>query len=159
MCFEKLETNVLSAIYSVFIWAGVRHLFIPYLLIDEIATKHPQEKILGPRNTHEKKFWPKKYHKKNFSTHDIPRRKNFGPRRYPREKIWTHKIPTIKNILDQWNTLEKKCWTHKGTVARWHESHKTHDGRRPTEFNTLAKIVCGIYDIISRISSTEICIK
>ena len=133
MCFEKLETNVLSAIYSVFIWAGVRHLFIPYLLIDEIATKHPQEKILGPRNTHEKKFRPKKYHKKNVSTHDIPWRKNFGPRRYPWEKN-----------LDSQNTHDKKHFgpmkypreknldprRYGGTMARvpqdprWHETHR-----------------------------------
>ena len=36
----------------------------------------PPEKILDPRNTHEKKSW----------THKIPTRK----------KLWTHEIPTRK---------------------------------------------------------------
>ena len=40
-------------------------------------TESPPEKMLDPRNTHEKKSW----------THEIPTRKNFGPTKYPLEKI------------------------------------------------------------------------
>ena len=37
----------------------------------------PQDKILNPQNTHQKKF----------GTHEIPTRKNCGPMKYPQEKI------------------------------------------------------------------------
>ena len=47
-------------------------------------TKYPQEIILNPRNTQEKKLW----------THEIPTRKNFGSTKYPWEKFWTHETPT-----------------------------------------------------------------
>ena len=72
----------------------------------------PQEKISNPRE----KCWT---HEKKCRTHEIPTKTNFGPTKYPREKI-----------LDPWNTHEKSFWTHKGTVAPWHE---THDGTRPME--------------------------
>ena len=61
-----------------------------------------------------------------FWNHEIPTRKNFRPTKYPREKI-----------LDPRNTHEKNFRTHEGTMARWHETHETHDGTRPTEFSTL----------------------
>ena len=69
----------LCVTYSVFIVTGVRHLFIlvPHLHIHEVPTKHPQEMILDPQNTHEKKFW----------THEISTRKYFGLKKHPREKI------------------------------------------------------------------------
>ena len=51
---------------------------------------------------------PRNAHEKTFQTHEIPTRKNFGPTKYPR-----------------------------GTVARWHEAHETHDGMSSTEFSTL----------------------
>ena len=38
--------------------------------------KYPREKILDPRNTHEKKFGP---------TKEIPTRKNFKPVKSPRD--------------------------------------------------------------------------
>ena len=62
------------------------------------STKYPQEKILDPRNTHEKKF----------ETPEIPTRKYFGPTKYPREKFSDPR-------------------RHDGTVAqepRWHETHR-----------------------------------
>ena len=36
-------------------------------------TKYPREKIVDPRNTHEKKL----------CSHEIPARKNLGPTKYP----------------------------------------------------------------------------
>ena len=61
------------------------------------------------------------------------------------------KIIILIIILDAWNTQEKKLWTHKiptrktfvnfcnqkGTMTRWHETHKIHNGTEPTEFSTL----------------------
>ena len=55
-------------------------------------TKHPGEKNLDSRNTHEKKF----------ETRKIPTRKNLGPTKYPSE-----------NILNPRNTPEKKFLTHE----------------------------------------------
>ena len=48
----------LSITYSVFIAGGMWHLFllISYLPIHELPTKYPREKLLDPRNIHEKKF-------------------------------------------------------------------------------------------------------
>ena len=78
----------LSVTYSELIGRGVWHLFIhiPRLYIHELPkkyapeqnfrlTKDSREKILDPRNNHEKKF----------CNHEIPTRKNFGPTKYPRE--------------------------------------------------------------------------
>ena len=62
---------------------------------------------------------------------NIHEKKIFGPKKYPREKSLTHEIPTKKFFGPT------KFWTHKGTVARWHETHETHNGTRPTEFTTL----------------------
>ena len=53
-------------------------------------------------------------------------RKKLGFTNYPRQKI-----------LNPRNTHKKWRWTHEGTVARWHETCKTHDGMRNTEFSTL----------------------
>ena len=55
-------------------------------------TKYPQEEILDPRNTYEKKFW----------THEILTIKIFGPTKYPQQKM-----------LDLQNTYEKKFWSHE----------------------------------------------
>ena len=51
------------------------------------ATKYRGEKILDPRNTHEKHFGPTKYSRENFWTHEITKRKNFEPTKNPRQKI------------------------------------------------------------------------
>ena len=58
----------LSVSYFAFIGAAVWHLFIliPHFYIDEVPTKNPLEKILDPRNTHDKNL-----------THEIPTRKNW----------------------------------------------------------------------------------
>ena len=82
----------LCVTYSVFIVTGVRHLFIlvPHLHIHEVPTKHPQEMILDPRNTHGKTSGPTKYprekildarniHEKIFRTQEAPTGKNSGP--------------------------------------------------------------------------------
>ena len=63
---------LLSATYSELFRGRVWHLFIfiAHLYIRELPTKYPREKILDPRNTHEKKF----------TTYEIPTRRNFGPR-------------------------------------------------------------------------------
>ena len=50
MCFEKLETIIFKETYSVFIEAGVRHLFlIPHSYIHDVPTKLPRENILDPQ--------------------------------------------------------------------------------------------------------------
>ena len=58
----------LSVTYSLFIVAGVRHLFILILHLynHEVPAKHPRDKV-----------W----------THEIPTRKNFRLTKYPRQKI------------------------------------------------------------------------
>ena len=56
--------------------------------------------------------------------------------KYLREKILG---PRKKTTLDPGNTHEKNFWTYQGTVARWHETHNTHDDTRPTEFRILHK--------------------
>ena len=63
---------LLSATYSELFGGRVWHLFIfiAHLYIRELPKKYPREKILDPRNTHEKKF----------RTYEIPTRRNFGPR-------------------------------------------------------------------------------
>ena len=97
-------------------------------------TEYPQEKILDTRNTHEKKF----------ETHEIPTRKKLGHTIYPREKIW-----------DLRNTHKKNFRTHEDTMARWYETHETHNGRRPTEFSTranneLKKTICNFQSMKSK---------
>ena len=83
-------------------------------------TKHPGEKNLDSRNTHEKKFETRKIPtRKKFGTHEIPIRKYFEPTKYPREKIF-----------DPRNT-------HGAKMTRWHWTHETHDGTRPTKFCSL----------------------
>ena len=47
-------------------------------------TKYPREKILDPRNTHEKKLGPTKYPGESF----------LGPRNTHEQKFWAHEIPT-----------------------------------------------------------------
>ena len=75
-------------------------ILISHLYIHEVPTKHPREKILVPRNIHEKKI----------RTHEISTRRNFGPTKYPREK----------------NSDPRR---HGDTMARdprdprWHETH------------------------------------
>ena len=83
----------LSVTYSLFIVAGVRHLFILILHLynHEVPAKHPREKILDPRNATRKNFGPR-------NTHEI----KFGPTKYPREKI-----------SDSQNTHDKKSWIHE----------------------------------------------
>ena len=48
----------LSVTYSIYLGAGVQHLFIyiSHLYIHELPAKHPREKMLDPLNTYEKKF-------------------------------------------------------------------------------------------------------
>ena len=60
-------------------------------------------------------------------------RKNFGTTKYPRE-----------NTLYPQDTYEKKFGPSKaqwydGTMARWYETHETHDCTRPMEFSTLGR--------------------
>ena len=45
----------------------------------------------------------------------------------------------IKNhqILDPRNIQEKNFRTHKATMAQWHKTHETHNGKTPTEFRIL----------------------
>ena len=50
----------------------------------KIVEINPQEKILDPRNTHEKKTGIMKYPRETFETDEISTRKNFGPTKYPR---------------------------------------------------------------------------
>ena len=73
------------------------------------CTKRSRERTLDPQNTLGKKF----------GTHEIPTRKYLEPAKYPREKIFNPRN------------------THEGTMARWHQTHETHDGTRPTNFSTL----------------------
>ena len=91
-------------------------------------TKYLQEKIVDPRNTHEK----------NLYTHEIFRRNNLGRTRYPR-----------KEILDSRNSHEKKISTHEiPTKARWHNGTRltrpavTRDPRNLTHTNLWKHIKC-----------------
>ena len=112
ICYVKMgvlnnwKRLFLSVTYSSFTRAGVRHLFIliPVLYIHEVTTKYSREKIVHPRNTHEKKFWThKNTHEKKFGPTKHPREKTldpqnthekkFGPTKY-KKKFWTHDIPT-----------------------------------------------------------------
>ena len=92
------------------------------------VTNYQREKILDPRNTHEKNFW----------THEISTRKNFEPTRRPREKFRTHEITTRINL---WHGN-----THEVTMVLWHSTHKAHDSMQPTKFSTLLRtcstIIC-----------------
>ena len=45
------------------------------------------------------------------------------------KKLWTHKIPTRKTFVNFCN--------QKGTMTRWHETHKIRNSTEPTEFSTL----------------------
>ena len=65
--------------------------------------------------------------------------KNFRPTNYSREKI-----------LDSQTTHEKNFWSHEGMIARWHETHETYDGTRPTEFNPLIEKLCAMTYISSK---------
>ena len=110
MWIEKLETIIFKYIYSVFIGAGVRHLFlIPHSYIHEAPTKIPPENILNPQ-------------------------------KYPREKNWTQEIPTTKNLVPTRKNFEPTKYSpqkitdsrsHDGTMARgpqdpqWHETHRS----------------------------------
>ena len=38
--------------------------------------------------------------------------------------------------MDPQNIFKKNFLTHVGTMARWHGTHETHNGIRPTEFST-----------------------
>ena len=98
---------------------GARHLFIliPHLYIHKVPAKHPREKILDPRNTHEKKF----------RTHEIPTRKNLDPWNTHKKKFWTHQLPTRKNLGPSKYPREKNF---RPTKARWHDS------TRPTNIST-----------------------
>ena len=75
-------------------------------------------------------------------------RKNIGPTKYQQE-----------NILDPRNTREKNFWTHKDTTARWHETHETHDGTRPTEFSTFGKYQVFYAILLSQNGSYPTCYK
>ena len=59
---------------------GARHLFIliPHLYIHKVPAKHPREKILDPRNTHEKKSGPMKYPQEKILDSPITHEKKFG---------------------------------------------------------------------------------
>lgn len=102
----------LSVTYFVFTGGEVWHLFIltPQLYFHELPTQYPQEKILDPQNTHQKKFW----------THEIAMRKNLGSNKYPREEIWDLTKHPPEKILDS----EIPTKINFGlTEARWHETH------------------------------------
>ena len=122
----------LSVTYSVFIGAGVRYLFIfiSHLVNHKVPMKHAREKNFGltkiptrkkldPRNTHEIPT------RKNLDSQNTHKKKS-GPTKYPREKISDSRNSHVKNFR-----------THEGTMARWHETHESHDGTRPTGFSTL----------------------
>ena len=78
-------------------------------------TKYPWEKMLDPRNTHEKKFETQNIHQKKSWTHEISMRKILHPRNTHQNKFGTHELSTIKklrptkypreNILDLRKTL------------------------------------------------------
>ena len=114
ICYVKMgvlknwKRLFLSVTYSAFTRAGVRHLFIliPVLYIHEVTTKHSREKIVHPRNTHEKKFW----------THKNTHEKKFGPMKHPREKT-----------LDPQNTHEKKFGPTKYPQEKILDSRYTHE--------------------------------
>ena len=89
-------------------------------------TKYPPQKILDPRNTHEKKV----------CTHEIPTRKMFVPTKFPRKKVsdsrnskkkkfGTHEISTTKKF---WPT--KYPQRHDDTMKlnprdpRWYATHE-----------------------------------
>ena len=91
-------------------------------------TKYPRENILYPEILTRKYLRPKKYPQKKCRTHKITSRKNFGTTKYSRQ-----------NILDPKNSNEKRVWSHKSAMARWHETYETHDGMRPKELSTLYK--------------------
>ena len=100
---------------------GARNNHEKKILTHEIPTR----KSFGPTNTHEK-FW----------THDLLTRKKFRPKKYLREKKFRPTKYPREKILDPQNT-------RKGTVARWHETHKTHNSTRPTKFSTLRQVPPG----------------
>ena len=78
-------------------------------------TKYPREKILDPRNTHEKKLGPTKYPGESF----------LGPRNTHEQKFWPHEIPTSRNF-----GLTKYPRRHDGAMALnprdpwWHTTHE-----------------------------------
>ena len=141
ICYVKMgvlknwKRLFLSVTYSAFTRAGVWHLFIliPALYIHEVTTKHSREKIVHPRNTHEKKFWThKNTHEKKFGTTKHPREKTLDPQNTHEKKFGPTKYPTIKNINPR-NTHKKKLWTHD-IPTRQILYPRRHDCARPTEF-------------------------
>ena len=110
----------LCVTYSAFIVAGVQHLFIliPHLNIHEVPTKHPQEMILDPRNTHGKTSGPTKY----------PREKISDARNIHDKKFRTQEAPTTKNSgpsKAQWHNRTRPT---RPTMARdpWDLAHSAH---------------------------------
>ena len=89
-------------------------LFLTYILTSYIGNNHEKkswtrEKILDPRNTHEKNVGSTKYPREKFWTHEIPTRKNFEHTKYQPGKI----LDTRAEIFDPRNTHERKLWTHE----------------------------------------------
>ena len=61
------------------------------------------------------------------------------PRNAREKKFWTHDMPTRKKLRPTKHPREKYLDPQKHDT-RWHETHETNDGTRPTEFSTLSFI-------------------
>ena len=59
------------------------------------------------------------------------------PKKYAPEQNFRLTKDSREKISDPQNIHENKIRTLEGTMARWNETHKTHDSTKPTEFSTL----------------------
>ena len=92
-------------------------------------TKHPREKLLDLRNTHEKKC--STHEVPNFCTHEVPTRKNFGPTKYP----WRHdsimaprptgpttphdSLNLAHSLLYSYNSIVDRLWIMLMSTVIW----------------------------------------
>ena len=126
---EKLETIILKCNLFRICW-GRRVVFISSyssLIYSRVTREYLREKVLNPRNNHEKFFW----------IYKIATTKIFEPMKYLPEKI-----------LDPQNTHEKKFWTHKITTRKIirptkYPREKLSDSRRHNDTRSTRPMITG----------------